>query len=129
MAIDLPPGYRFYPNDEELLSFYLKPKVNGETLPCVVILEKQIYGDSANPWEVFDDSSTPWIICGGSKIVYAFTPLTKKAVAGSSSGRGSKKKENYAKKAGCGTWHGQTGREPIMGVSSNACSYWGPVAQ
>ncbi|KAK1399324.1 hypothetical protein POM88_009187 [Heracleum sosnowskyi] len=110
--IDFPPGYRFYPNDEELLSFYLKPKVNGETLPCDVILEKQIYGDNANPWEVFDDSSTPWIISGGSKIVYAFTPLTK--VAGSSSGRGSKKKENYAKKAGCGNWHGETGREPIM---------------
>ncbi|KAK1399322.1 hypothetical protein POM88_009185 [Heracleum sosnowskyi] len=110
--IDFPPGYRFYPNDEELLIFYLKPKVNGETLPCDVILEKQIYGDSANPWEVFDDSSTPWIISGGSKIVYAFTPLTK--VAGSSSGRGSKKKENYVKKAGCGNWHGETGREPIM---------------
>ncbi|KAK1399321.1 hypothetical protein POM88_009184 [Heracleum sosnowskyi] len=74
MAIDLPPGYRFYPNDEELLSFFLKPKVNGETLPCVVILEKQIYGGSANPWEVFDDSSTLWIICGGSGDDQTLTP-------------------------------------------------------
>ncbi|KAK1369401.1 hypothetical protein POM88_035493 [Heracleum sosnowskyi] len=123
--MDFPPGYRFYPTDNELLSFYLKPKVNGEVLPCDVIVEKKIYGDSANPWEVFDDLSTPWIILGDSKIVYAFTSLRKKEVAKSSCGGGSKKKENYSKKAGCGTWHGQTSREIIGNhVDLNKPGHW-----
>ncbi|KAK1376135.1 hypothetical protein POM88_032328 [Heracleum sosnowskyi] len=87
------------------------PKVNREALPCDVIVEKQIYDVSANPWDVFDDLSIPWIIWDDSKIIYVFTPLKKKVI---SSGGESKKKENYVKKAGCGTWHGQTSREPII---------------
>ncbi|KAK1376137.1 hypothetical protein POM88_032330 [Heracleum sosnowskyi] len=105
------PSKRFYPSDKELLSFHSMPKVNREALPCDIIVEKQIYGANANPWDVFDDSSTLWIIWDDSKIIYAFTPLKKKA---SSSGEASKKKENYVKKAGCRTWHAQTSRELIM---------------
>lgn len=33
----LPPGYRFSPNDGQLIVFYLKKKIMGEQLPVDVI--------------------------------------------------------------------------------------------
>lgn len=69
-SIQVPAGFRFHPSDKELLNFYLKPKVYGNKIPCDIIVEKQIYGPQANPWDVFDDSLTSWIIWGALKTVY-----------------------------------------------------------
>ncbi|KAK1382892.1 hypothetical protein POM88_020627 [Heracleum sosnowskyi] len=110
-----PPGFRFYPIDNELLNFYLKPKLLGKDLPCDIIAEKKIYGQNSNPWNVFNDMSTDWMIRDKLKIVYVFTPLTKIAAESTSRGGGGQgKKENYMKTAGCGNWHGETSRKSIM---------------
>ncbi|KAK1369067.1 hypothetical protein POM88_035159 [Heracleum sosnowskyi] len=114
-SLQLPPGFRFYPTDNELLNLYLKPKVLGKDLPCDIIAEKKLYGQNSNPWDVFDDLSTDWMIIDNLKTVYVFTPLTKIAAESTSRGGGGQgKKENYMKTAGCGNWHGETSRKPIM---------------
>ncbi|CAL1409293.1 unnamed protein product [Linum trigynum] len=38
-----PPGYRFNPQDEELILHYLKKKVLGEELPMNKIVEVNLY--------------------------------------------------------------------------------------
>lgn len=41
--LNLPPGYRFKPYDNELIVFYLKRKVEGLPLPANCINEVNIY--------------------------------------------------------------------------------------
>nr|AHJ79218.1 NAC domain protein NAC77 [Gossypium hirsutum] len=40
----LPPGYRFKPRDEELVNYYLRPKISGLPLPPNRIREANLYG-------------------------------------------------------------------------------------
>ena len=37
------PGFRFHPTDEELVDFYLKKKIQQETLPIDMIKQVDIY--------------------------------------------------------------------------------------
>ncbi|TKW12962.1 hypothetical protein SEVIR_5G069700v4 [Setaria viridis] len=37
--LELPPGFRFYPSDEEIVTFYLKPKVEQRSFTCIAIGE------------------------------------------------------------------------------------------
>ncbi|XP_073013609.1 NAC domain-containing protein 83-like [Typha latifolia] len=46
----LPPGFRFHPTDEELVSQYLKRKVLSWPLPCAIIPEIELY--KYNPWDL-----------------------------------------------------------------------------
>lgn len=39
----IPPGFRFTPRDDELLKFYLMPKLKGQPLPCGVVTEAEVY--------------------------------------------------------------------------------------
>ncbi|KAK1380523.1 hypothetical protein POM88_027267 [Heracleum sosnowskyi] len=104
------PGFKFSPSDEVLLRCYLLPKLCGKKLPCNMVEEKEIYGSDANPWHLFNASSTSWIDSSKcEKTVYVFTRLTKKAA--SSCPATDKKTEHYVRKAGCGTWHDETGRK------------------
>lgn len=48
--IQLPPGFRFHPSDEELIVHYLKNKVTSSPLPTSVIAEIDLY--KHNPWEL-----------------------------------------------------------------------------
>ncbi|KAK1367161.1 hypothetical protein POM88_042735 [Heracleum sosnowskyi] len=57
-----PGGYHFKPFENELINLYLKPKVLGLNLPCDVEKERKLYGDGANPWQVFDPENYPWIL-------------------------------------------------------------------
>ncbi|XP_061999076.1 NAC domain containing protein 52-like [Rosa rugosa] len=49
------PGQRFCPMEDELLMFYLKPKVNGMQVPGneEVICEMDLYGDQ-DPWKIWE---------------------------------------------------------------------------
>lgn len=49
---DLPPGFRFYPTEEELVSFYLRMKLQGKRLQELnrVIPDVNIY--ELEPWHL-----------------------------------------------------------------------------
>ncbi|KAI8531997.1 hypothetical protein RHMOL_Rhmol11G0178800 [Rhododendron molle] len=98
--MSVPVGYKFRPTDQELVIDYLRKKSKGvEALPCDVIFEREIYetGNKA-PWQIFTKND-PWE--EGS--VYVLIKLIK---AHNSDKR-------IARTAGCGSWHGETGPEPI----------------
>lgn len=108
MMIDY-PGLKFTPSDEILLRCYLLPKLCGKKPPCNKVQEKEIYGPDANPWNLFNASSTSWTdFSRCEKTVYVFTRLTKKAASCPAI---AKKTGHYVRKAGCGTWHDETGRK------------------
>ncbi|KAG5562876.1 hypothetical protein RHGRI_005568 [Rhododendron griersonianum] len=109
----VPPGYLFRPTDQELLLKYLEQKCTNEALPCGVVIEREIYGagDKA-PWQIFtDEEEDPWEICKTKDkktdlwktegTIYVFTTLIKAS------------KNRIARKAGCGSWHGETAREEV----------------
>ncbi|KAK1262332.1 NAC domain-containing protein 74 [Acorus gramineus] len=56
-AVSLPPGFRFHPNDEELVDYYLKRKVDGLKIELEVIPEIDLY--KYDPWELPDKSFLP----------------------------------------------------------------------
>ncbi|KAK9929360.1 hypothetical protein M0R45_026462 [Rubus argutus] len=49
------PGQRFCPMEDELLMYYLKPKVNGKEVPGNedVIYELDLYGEQ-DPWKIWE---------------------------------------------------------------------------
>ncbi|XP_058203064.1 NAC domain-containing protein 1-like [Rhododendron vialii] len=105
----LPKGYRFRPTDQELLLKYLEKKCSNEALPCDVVIDREIYGDKA-PWQNFTDED-PWEISKTKDMktdlwktegtIYVFTTLIKAS------------QNRIARKAGCGSWHGETAREEV----------------
>jgi len=48
--LQLPPGFRFHPTDEELLVHYLKRKAASSPLPVAIIAEVDLY--KFDPWEL-----------------------------------------------------------------------------
>ncbi|XP_057811231.1 NAC domain-containing protein JA2-like [Salvia miltiorrhiza] len=107
MAMNIPIGFRFIPTDEELIGGFLWPRLMGMELPWNGIVEKDIYGDNAEPWKVFSDVVDGWQTKKeGSAIkssIYAFTTL--KNVPNS---------KRISRRAGGGTWGGQTGPKKII---------------
>jgi No apical meristem (NAM) protein len=49
-VIKLPPGFRFHPTDEELVTQYLRRKVASLPLPATVIPEINLW--KYNPWDL-----------------------------------------------------------------------------
>ena len=49
-SIQLPPGFRFHPSDEELIIHYLKNKATSNPLPPSIIIEVELY--KFDPWEL-----------------------------------------------------------------------------
>ncbi|KAK6132398.1 hypothetical protein DH2020_033837 [Rehmannia glutinosa] len=98
----IPPGYRFRPTDQQLINHYLLRKAIGLPIPWS-ILEKDLYGENANPWDVFSDvSDSAWdIVKDVNRVIYVFTKLSKVNA----------EKTRIARRAGCGTWEGQTTRK------------------
>lgn len=45
-----PPGFRFYPKDEEIITFYLIPKVHQRNFTCTAIGEVDF--NRTEPWEL-----------------------------------------------------------------------------
>ena len=48
--IDLPPGFRFHPTDEELISYYLRPKVLNTFFSAIAIGEVDL--NKVEPWDL-----------------------------------------------------------------------------
>ncbi|XP_072964596.1 NAC domain-containing protein 45-like [Typha angustifolia] len=55
--VDLPPGFRFHPTDEELVNYYLKRKIHGLKIELDIIPEVDLY--KCEPWELADKSFLP----------------------------------------------------------------------
>lgn len=50
LGLDLPPGFRFHPMDEEIITFYLVPKVRDSNFSVVAIGETNL--NKYEPWEL-----------------------------------------------------------------------------
>lgn len=50
MKSRLPPGFRFYPSDEELVCFYLRKKVTNERVSSGTLVEVDLH--AREPWEL-----------------------------------------------------------------------------
>lgn len=48
--IDMPPGFRFHPTDEELISHYLQPKVFNALFSATAIGEVDL--NKIEPWDL-----------------------------------------------------------------------------
>ncbi|CAL5423706.1 unnamed protein product [Camellia sinensis] len=69
--IQLPPGFRFHPTDEELIVHYLRNKATSSSLPAAIIAEVDLY--KCKPWEL---SSLEALF--GEEECYFFTPRDRK---------------------------------------------------
>ncbi|XWS73809.1 hypothetical protein CRYUN_Cryun02cG0161100 [Craigia yunnanensis] len=87
----VPPGHRFCPTKTEILCSYLRPAINGELLPSNTLIERGIYGENKEPWNVFDKDKQ----CS----FWVFTKLKKKS------------KSRIDRTAGSGTWLGRSIKE------------------
>ncbi|XP_030496441.1 NAC domain-containing protein 17 isoform X2 [Cannabis sativa] len=81
---DCPPGFRFYPTDEELVLYYLKGKICGKRLRVNVIGETDVYK--------FEPEELPGmsILKTGDRQWFFFSPRDRKHPNGSRSNRGTK---------------------------------------
>ncbi|KAJ4850706.1 hypothetical protein Tsubulata_005608, partial [Turnera subulata] len=70
LDIQLPPGFRFHPSDEELILYYLKNKITSSPLPASVVADIDLY--KYNPWEL------PKKALFGEDEWYFFTPRDRK---------------------------------------------------
>lgn len=94
----VPPGYHFCPSEEELLLYYLCPKVNGEAVPGEnhVVFDFNLYSDE--PQKIWDHFKTRRENdLKNSNDLYFFTELMPKTSAGS----------RISRIVGSGTWKGQ----------------------
>ncbi|XWS52563.1 hypothetical protein CRYUN_Cryun11dG0081700 [Craigia yunnanensis] len=82
--------YSFYPSKEEILQFYLPPAINGEPLPSNALIEREIYGENKEPWNVFDKDN--------KMLFWVFAKLKKS-------------KARIDRTAGSGTWLGRSIKE------------------
>ncbi|MCL7035812.1 hypothetical protein MKW94_014171 [Papaver nudicaule] len=101
--LNLPPGFRFHPTDEELMVHYLCRKVTHQALPVPIIAEVDLY--RYDPWSLPDKSLF------GTKEWYFFTPRDRKYPNGSRPNR----------TAGSGYWKATGADKPIkpLGHSNN----------
>nr|ASK40106.1 stress responsive NAC transcription factor [Aeluropus lagopoides]ASK40107.1 stress responsive NAC transcription factor [Aeluropus lagopoides] len=93
--LNLPPGFRFHPTDEELVVHYLCRKVARQQLPVPIIAEVDLY--KLDPWDL------PEKALFGIKEWYFFTPRDRKYPNGSRPNRA----------AGTGYWKATGADKPI----------------
>ncbi|RCV27860.1 hypothetical protein SEVIR_5G364000v4 [Setaria viridis] len=93
--LNLPPGFRFHPTDEELVMHYLCRRVARQQLPVPIIAEVDLY--KFDPWDL------PEKALFGRKEWYFFTPRDRKYPNGSRPNRA----------AGRGYWKATGADKPI----------------
>ncbi|KAJ9554933.1 hypothetical protein OSB04_009547 [Centaurea solstitialis] len=99
LNIQLPPGFRFHPTDEELIVHYLQKKVTSTVLPVSIFAEIELY--KFNPWEL------PCKALFGEDEWYFFSPRDRKYPNGVRPNR----------MAGYGYWKATGTDRPILGSS------------
>ncbi|WOH09679.1 hypothetical protein DCAR_0729137 [Daucus carota subsp. sativus] len=72
--MELPPGFRFHPTDEELITHYLSPKIHNKSFSSAAIAEVDL--NNVEPWEL------PWKAKMGEKEWYFFCVRDKKYPTG-----------------------------------------------
>lgn len=50
MEEKLPPGFRFHPTDEELITFYLTPKISDGSFTSKAIVDVDL--NKSEPWDL-----------------------------------------------------------------------------
>ncbi|KAG2261265.1 hypothetical protein Bca52824_068344 [Brassica carinata] len=80
--IDLLPGFRFHPTDEELISHYLRPKILNTLFSAVAIGEVDL--NKVEPWDL------PWKAKIGEKEWYFFCVRDRKYPTGLRTNRATK---------------------------------------
>ncbi|KAM0898364.1 hypothetical protein ACQ4PT_021965 [Festuca glaucescens] len=93
--LNLPPGFRFHPTDEELVVHYLCRKVAGQPQPVSIIAEVDLY--KFDPWDL------PERALFGIREWYFFTPRDRKYPNGSRPNRS----------AGSGYWKATGADKPV----------------
>ena len=105
------PGHRFDPMEDELLMYYLKPKVNGQEVPNKdsVICEFDLYGDTEpwKIWEMFQSKHANDV--RKNKDMYFFTQKKKLSA----------KASRTCRKVGTGSWKGQARATSIYLLDHN----------
>ncbi|KAJ1274852.1 hypothetical protein BS78_05G091800 [Paspalum vaginatum] len=94
-ALQLPPGFRFHPTDDELVTHYLLRKCGGLPPAAPVIAEVDLY--KFDPWQL------PEKALGGEKEWYFFSPRDRKYPNGSRPNRA----------AGAGYWKATGADKPV----------------
>ncbi|XP_010453910.1 PREDICTED: NAC domain-containing protein 86-like [Camelina sativa] len=82
--VSLPPGFRFHPTDEELITYYLKRKINGREIELEIISEVDLY--KCQPWDLPGKSLLP----SKDQEWYFFSPRDRKYPNGSRTNRATK---------------------------------------
>jgi hypothetical protein len=93
--LNLPPGFRFHPTDDELVEHYLCRKAAGQRLPVPIIAEVDLY--KFDPWDL------PERALFGTREWYFFTPRDRKYPNGSRPNRA----------AGNGYWKATGADKPV----------------
>ncbi|XVF87420.1 hypothetical protein PTKIN_Ptkin18bG0118600 [Pterospermum kingtungense] len=100
----LPPGFRFHPTDEELISHYLKQKVLPSSNPLIsIIADVNIY--KFNPWELPDKAFF------GENEWFFFSPRDRKYPKGTRPNRA----------AASGYWKATGTDKPIITPGGSQC--------
>ncbi|XP_015694929.1 NAC domain-containing protein 67-like [Oryza brachyantha] len=94
--LNLPPGFRFHPTDEELVAHYLCARAAGRPAPVPIIAELDLYRH--DPWEL------PARALFGRREWYFFTPRDRKYPNGSRPSRA----------AGAGYWKATGADKPVL---------------
>ncbi|KAK3160087.1 hypothetical protein QOZ80_1BG0055030 [Eleusine coracana subsp. coracana] len=102
MPSPLPPGFRFYPTDEELILYYLRKRAAAAPCPAPVIAEVDIY--KFDPWDL------PAKAVFGEGEWYFFSPRDRKYPNGVRPNRA----------AGSGYWKATGTDKPITSSAANA---------
>ncbi|KAG0447657.1 hypothetical protein HPP92_028215 [Vanilla planifolia] len=99
--LNLPPGFRFHPTDDELVVHYLCRKVAQQVTPVSIIAELDLY--KHDPWDL------PEKALFGSREWYFFTPRDRKYPNGSRPNRA----------AGRGYWKATGADKPVTPAGSS----------
>ncbi|KAK6922022.1 NAC domain, partial [Dillenia turbinata] len=97
------PGFRFHPTDEELVGFYLKRKIQQQTLSIELIKQLDIY--KFDPWDL------PKLTSAGEKEWYFYCPRDRKY-------RNSARPNRVT---GAGFWKATGTDRPIYSSESSKC--------
>ncbi|CAN6293244.1 unnamed protein product [Urochloa humidicola] len=111
----LPPGFRFYPSDEELVCFYLRNKVANQRVTSGTLVEVDLH--AREPWELPDVAKLT------AEEWYFFSFRDRKYATGSRTNRATK--TGYWKATGKDRVVHETGTRAMVGMRKTLVFYRG----